>query len=279
MHFTGPIRVISDLHLGHPACRIQSVEQLCPLIDGAGTVVFNGDTIEQRSPELAERSEVLFEQLQTLLNEQNVEAVFLRGNHDPQVSEMDYLDIPEYQALIVHGDCLYRNISPWNPKIWKLEAEFAKLAESLFSTPGSPDFPSLLNYTQQCRLLAKGDEGRSLPGRFKKIRSAIRLVYPFRRPIEVVRCWREHGKRLRMFHQQHAADKNYVLVGHVHRRGIYPLDESGKRWGINTGGFLSLGKAQVVEFSGAETGEPRVVVFEVDERSTGIRLGAQKVVG
>ena len=39
-----PVRILSDLHLGHRVSRISSVECFRPLIAGAGTVVFTGDT-------------------------------------------------------------------------------------------------------------------------------------------------------------------------------------------------------------------------------------------
>jgi hypothetical protein len=41
---SSPIRILSDLHLGHRVSRIASAESLRPLIAGAGTVIFNGDT-------------------------------------------------------------------------------------------------------------------------------------------------------------------------------------------------------------------------------------------
>ena len=43
----GRVRILSDLHLAHPASQIGSVESLRPLIAGADTVIFNGDTCEQ----------------------------------------------------------------------------------------------------------------------------------------------------------------------------------------------------------------------------------------
>ena len=44
----GHVRVLSDLHFGHSACVIDQAEQLRPLLEGAHTIVFNGDTLEGR---------------------------------------------------------------------------------------------------------------------------------------------------------------------------------------------------------------------------------------
>ena len=42
-----PVRILSDLHLGHKISRITRVSALRPLISGAATVVFNGDTWQE----------------------------------------------------------------------------------------------------------------------------------------------------------------------------------------------------------------------------------------
>ena len=42
-----PVRILSDLHLGHRVSRIERTSALRPLIAGAGTVIFNGDTWQE----------------------------------------------------------------------------------------------------------------------------------------------------------------------------------------------------------------------------------------
>ena len=39
--FEEPVRIVSDLHLAHPGCRVHDVAQLRPLLEGAGTMIFN----------------------------------------------------------------------------------------------------------------------------------------------------------------------------------------------------------------------------------------------
>ena len=48
---TEPILILSDLHLGHRASLIENPEQLAVLLRGPGSVIFNGDTAEMRTPE------------------------------------------------------------------------------------------------------------------------------------------------------------------------------------------------------------------------------------
>ena len=265
--------MISDLHLGHPACRVDSIEQLRPLFEGVATVVFNGDTIEQRSPLLIEYANQLFEQLKQLLDELNVAAIFLRGNHDPNISTTEYLELPEFNTLIIHGDCLYKSLSPWNPKIWKLEPQFEVLKQEIEAdyTDFDSNLDTRLKYTQACRLIAAGDEAKSVKKRFKKIRSAIQLIYPFRRPVEILRCWIGHGGLVNRFRQQYDIKSRYLLCGHIHRPGIHSLTVTGTT-GINTGGFLSLGSAHLVDFVTSSVGA-EINVHKVDESGDSFRVG------
>ncbi len=70
-----PLRIFSDLHLGHKASRIGEVEKLRPLFRGAGTVVFNGDTWEELSPPWREKSEEMLGQLRRILGEEGCDGV------------------------------------------------------------------------------------------------------------------------------------------------------------------------------------------------------------
>ncbi len=65
---SGKVRILSDLHLGHPGSLIGDVEDLRPLLEGMDTVVFNGDTCELAYAEWAERGEQWLEALRSLTN-------------------------------------------------------------------------------------------------------------------------------------------------------------------------------------------------------------------
>ena len=80
---TYPIRILSDLHLGHRVSRIESSESLRPLIAGAGTVIFNGDTWQELARLFFERSAEMLKDLKRICAEEGAEPLFLPGNHDP----------------------------------------------------------------------------------------------------------------------------------------------------------------------------------------------------
>ena len=81
--FQEPIRVLSDLHLAHPGSRIADPRQLEPLLEGVKTVVFNGDTLEERMKKFRELGERHLETLTKMCAERDLEVHLVRGNHDP----------------------------------------------------------------------------------------------------------------------------------------------------------------------------------------------------
>lgn len=202
-----------------------------------------------------------------MLREMDIGGVFLRGNHDPGISELEFVALQKEKALVIHGDCLFENLSPWNPKIWKLESRFGEIRATFAESDLQKCLDTRLDYTQQCRLVASGDEERSLSPGFKNLRSAIRLVHPPRRPIEILRCWLETGKRIEKFEQIYSPGKKWILIGHTHRPGIYRLNH-GQLIGVNTGGFLSVGKAWMVEIA-----DQSLSILKVEEDRLGMRVG------
>ena len=81
-----PIRIISDLHLGHPASLIEDPTDLAPLLKGIGTMVFNGDSAEMRYIKDRDVGQKLLECLREFCQTAGVDPVFVGGNHDPSVT-------------------------------------------------------------------------------------------------------------------------------------------------------------------------------------------------
>ena len=110
-----PVRILSDLHLGHRVARIERVESLRELISGAGTVVFNGDTWQELAGPFRERSRVMLGELRELCADLGVEAVFLPGNHDPGWEGAGWVELEGGKIVVTHGDALMRAGSPLAP--------------------------------------------------------------------------------------------------------------------------------------------------------------------
>lgn len=243
----GPVRILSDLHLGHPGCRIGSVEALRPLIEGVGTVIFNGDTVEQRHPALAAAGARLLGDLQALLAEAGAAGIYLRGNHDPGISALDWLDLAGGRLFLTHGDALFRHLSPWSPKVWKAIPQMEAIRGEYDEADLRGSLATVLDYTHRCRSVAEGTELEFKSGRFKNLRSAARLVWPPGRPVRILGTWLTVPGRAHDFIRQHRPEARAILFGHSHFAGIW---RRGGRVAVNTGGFVSVMPARFVDWSG-----------------------------
>jgi len=242
----GITRIVSDLHLGHPGCRIRSVGHLRPLFEGAATVVFNGDTVEQRHRLLAPAGARLLAELRSLLDEVGARPVFLRGNHDPEISTLDHLDLAGNRVFVTHGDALFRHLSPWSPKVWKaiprMEAVRAEYGEERLTT----DLASQLECTHRCRALSEGTELEFKTGRLKTLRTLSRIAWPPGRPIRILTTWLTIPGHAHDFSRRYRSESRAILFGHSHFAGVWSRPG---RTAINTGGFVSLMPARAVDLA------------------------------
>ena len=240
-----PIRVFSDLHLGHPGCRVKSVAALRPLFEGAGMVIFNGDTAEQRHSQLKGEGELQRTELEDLLSELGVPALFLRGNHDPEISDRDHVELAEGRILVTHGDAVFRHLSPWSPEIWKVIPQMEALREEMGESAVQSELEACLAYVHRSRYLPKGGPlAFRKTGPFPRLASILRLAWPPARPLKILHTWATIPRRAHAFLGNYRPDAQVLLFGHTHLAGRW---RKGARSVINTGGFVSYSPARCVE--------------------------------
>ncbi|MGC3991041.1 MAG: hypothetical protein QM796_15445 [Chthoniobacteraceae bacterium] len=233
MNFETPIRILSDLHLGHPATIVEDQEQLVPLLEGRETVVFNGDTVEMRYRSQREAAEKTLAELRQLCARLDVVPIFINGNHDPIVSPTNHLDLVRERVLITHGDILFYSISPWSH-----EAKYVAAAHSeALSTMDADALTTLehrLHASKQAALALQLREPPVNHGPLAKLLTVAHQSWPPWRPLHIIRCWMLTPKRaVRLVHR-------YLAEGEIHRAGAYPLcrDVAARRsdgfeqWGI-----------------------------------------------
>ena len=240
-----PIRIVSDLHLAHSGCVIDDVEQLGPLIEGARSIVFNGDTCEQMTGRYRRQSKEMVEQLKDLCEVRGVVPVFLTGNHDPTLTERHFLDLADGSVLVTHGDTLFPMLSPWSRKI----RESRPLIEAVIEEFGQKALESLdqrLEMTRQCARVMKQvdlEVGETLSARLKLLASEL---WPPRRPFAILGAWmRAPGLAVSLLEQYRPAAR-VVVFGHTHFPGLW------RRRGkvaVNTGGYLGALNARFVEIN------------------------------
>ncbi|MGJ8642651.1 MAG: metallophosphoesterase [Luteolibacter sp.] len=237
-----PVRIFSDLHLGHKASRIEDVEALMPLFEGAGTVVFNGDTWEEIPVAWREKSKEMLEKFRGLLASAGIDVVFLPGNHDPSWDGHGFIELAGGKVVVTHGDALLRDGAPWKREM----LVGREIIEGLWR-----DFPDAetdpIARHELARAISKRmttlhpPEGRSLLSR------VIDAAFPPKRPWNMLKTWIGYGGLGATFCETYFPDAEILVTGHFHCRGIR---KSAGKTVINTGSFVVPGPAAWVEWDG-----------------------------
>ena len=240
----GPVRILSDLHLGHDMSTVRSVASLRGLIAGAGRVIFNGDTLQERAGAFRERSQAMVEELRQMCREEGAEVVFLRGNHDPTAWPLELVDLPEDRVTVTHGDVWLRLISPWSINM----REFRPALEAVHAEYGDAarrDLAVRFDILQRCRLALPPSEtrqqGHSLLAR---ARLFCRELWPPRRPWEVLKVYGQLPGLASDFVREFRPRSRVVVFGHTHRAKAW---RRGGRLLVNTGAFVTFAAPAMVE--------------------------------
>jgi predicted phosphodiesterase len=255
-----PVRVFSDLHLGHRVSRIARVSALRPLLDGAGTIIFNGDTWQELAHALVRRSAKMLDELQCLCADVGCEPVFLAGNHDPGWPGPGWEELAGGRIIITHGDAMLYDSSPWRREIMSNQPRVVELWRQ--HPHAATDVEVRLRLAREiARTLPSQDAPR---GRWLWQRAWDAATPPLR-ALRMLQAWWRQGTIGVEFCQRYFPQAEVLIVGHFHRPGCWHKD--GRRV-INTGTFVNPGRAHWVEW---HAGRLRRGV--VDESSGVYRLG------
>jgi len=229
-----PTLILSDLHLGHRASLIRDAEQLAPVLREAKTVVLNGDTAELRHQIDRPVGRGLAANLARVCHSSGAKAIFINGNHDPVISQIDHLDLAEGQMLITHGDMLFLGIAPWSRQACAYRRVHRRALDQL-----GPD--ALLNFekrllaTKRTTLKLQLLEEPTTQGRFPGVWLIARQLWPPFRPLMILHAWWNTPKLGAGLLRAFRPDTRFLLIGHTHFPGCW--NRSG-RVIINTGSFV-----------------------------------------
>jgi predicted phosphodiesterase len=229
-----PVLILSDLHLGHRASLIEHPEQLVPLLHGAGSVIFNGDTAEMRNAEDRLVGRKLAADLARICHQVGTKAFFVNGNHDPTVSNTNHLDLESGAILVTHGDVLFLDLAPWSrdAKHYRLKHRqiLAKLGPKDFA-----DFEKRLLATKRTAIELQMIEEPLTRGRSTGFQLFVRQFWPPFRPLMIVKAWCEVPRRAANLARVFRPEARFVIVGHTHYPGAWNV---ALRVVINTGSFV-----------------------------------------
>jgi UDP-2,3-diacylglucosamine pyrophosphatase LpxH len=239
---TYPVRILSDLHLGHRVSRIASVESLRPLIAGAGTVLFNGDTWQELADLFREKSAVMLGELKALCAEEGVVAVFLSGNHDPGWAGPGWVELAGGRILVTHGDAFFAEGSPWSREAFARHAQVADLWERHGAAVDDP-----AKRIELAREIARVLRAATYPKGQKLWQRVMEAIRPPRRAYEILRVWTQQADVAADFATRYFPKAQIVVKGHFHRTGIW--HKQGKLV-VNLGAFLPPCPAWWAEYDG-----------------------------
>jgi UDP-2,3-diacylglucosamine pyrophosphatase LpxH len=259
-----PVVILSDLHIGHPASRITDPEALAPLIRGAATVVFNGDSVEMLWVGNRDHAQEQVERLARTCSDAGARPVFLNGNHDPIISSASYLDLCDGAVLVTHGDILFHSVAPWSREAPALGTAHSRLLEEL-DEQAKADLAERLLIAKRAQLTLEMHEPHHGRGLYVRLLTIAREVWPPWRALKIMHCWTQTPGFAARLAQEHRPQARYVIIGHTHRAGVWQRDG---RVVINTGSFMSFSGRALVRLS-AE----RLEVQTVLRQGTGWQLG------
>lgn len=234
------------------------------LIEGAGTVVFNGDTVERRDGAMRAEADRCLEALTRLCRACGAEPVFINGNHDPDLSSLDHVALCGGAVLVTHGHALFPEIAPWGRESARFRENYARALERL-----DPDGEKRLSVrlaaaTEACKTTRCHEISRSGAGWLASL--IAEFAHPVR-PLEMVRAWVETPGRAVDFADRYCPQVGCVVLGHTHFPGSWMR---GERCVMNTGAYLPWLGRRLVEVT-----EERVVLRKVERVAGDFRPGRE----
>jgi predicted phosphodiesterase len=246
-----PVRILSDFHLGHKVSRIRQVSALRPLIAGAGTVIFNGDTWQELDAPFRQRSREMLEELQWLCAEEAVDAVFLPGNHDPSWPGQGWIELANGRIVISHGDSLLFDGSPWKREILRNREKILAMWQQF---PEAAEDP--VQRHELARLIARELSSTEHSAGRHLIQRAWDAAFPPTRALHMLASWIGQGFHGSTFLERYFPSAEVLVMGHFHQRGCW--QHRGKLI-INTGTFMEPGRAQWVEWSKGQLSRGHII--------------------
>ena len=239
-----PIRVVSDLHLGHPASRVTDVAALRPILEGAATVIFNGDPCELSYSGWRPEGEALHADLVALCEEVGVRPVFVTGNHDPRISDTGWIDMGP--VFVSHGDMILPTSAPWS---WEYIRNKEKVHGILEARNDASPHHGLAHRYETLRelhaaMVPEPGPRKRTTGGGKYLLSAL---WPPERSFTMLQAWTTMVNRAEGFVARYRPESRAFLYGHFHRAGVW------KRKGrihVNTGSFMARMQTLVADFDG-----------------------------
>ena len=251
-----PIRILSDLHLGHPASTILDVCAVFPLLEGVRSVIFNGDTSEQKHKRFRVKGDQDLRELRAHCGAKDIQAHFLTGNHDPAITSLNHMELCGGKVLVTHGDVLFRHVSPWSLGYELKRDEI----DNLYDRRGGFEnlsFEDRLAVVKEASILVrKNPMKHSRQGVRGKLIHVFLNIWPPSRLLSILRTWLSAPRKAFALMERYRPGAAILVHGHMHRRCIARRNNKAV---IDTGAFQAFARPSLVDISGGELVVRKVV--------------------
>ncbi|MGL4463146.1 MAG: metallophosphoesterase [Planctomycetia bacterium] len=260
-----PVHVLSDMHFGHPASFLLHPEMVLPLVEGAATVVFNGDSFEQRNIHHRRDARRKLGRLMEVLLARGVVPRFLAGNHDPMASSLHHLDLLDGNVFLTHGDILHPDVAPWSHHAPSIRRERLRLAAA---EPPAVDVDAFHQQNKKASLVSAIYTGHAREGFLGRMEMVGEFALAPWRILKAVRYWSRVARFSSNIRKRFRPNCKLMIIGHTHRPGVWTNSDYTL---VNTGSFQPLSRPLVVRI---ET--HRAVVFNGVRRRDRYELGRER---
>ena len=254
-----PVVIISDVHLSAMRDWRGQLEGLRGLWRRAGTVIFNGDTLNISLSGSQPTCDEAVRTIKGLCESDGVRPIMLSGNSDFRIDGPRHVFLSDGRVIVLHGDVVFPGLSPWRRDIEHLARTNDEVMREM--GPSCRDtLEGLLSVAREAfrRTMNDTTDRWVTPNLFKRILWWLCWSMRPRRIWAVLDAWRRMPALAADFCRRHAAGAEVIIFGHAHRRGLWRVDG---RTIINTGSFEGPGLPSMVTVS-----EGRVIVQLVDRR-------------
>lgn len=216
---------------------MNELEQLAPLIEGHGAVIFNGDTTELRHERNRAAGLEILARLTGLCQRLGTEPFFVTGNHDPVNGNRHYATLGQGQILMTHGDVLFPSVTPWSRRAPQMEEIYEQEMTRLSAQSHLSEMEARCRAVRATNAVWEKRPERHASMRFGKIGALIQDLWPPVRPFTILKVWADTPGLAARLAEKMNPSPQVVLLGHTHRAGIW---RSRGRTIINTGSFIPL---------------------------------------
>ncbi|MFG0251391.1 MAG: metallophosphoesterase, partial [Phycisphaerales bacterium JB038] len=228
-----PIVVLSDQHLGHAASLVGDLEGLSNLWQGAGTVIFNGDTVDLDVGESKRDTRKRISRLLQLVRKSGARPILLAGNHDPSLVSTRAVELNGGEVVITHGDCLHPAIAPWSGEARLARRLFADCLARLEEEARGGDeahadaFERMLRAAQLACIAAASErrQQREAESRHTAFKHVSRFALKPHRAARILHYWRRLPSLAARALAEHRPAARFLILGHSHRPGAWRLKD------------------------------------------------------